>query len=245
MKKLYLILFIIVGICAVIQAQEKNLLIALSGDFYSFNSSAYQAKNCLDKKNNLNTAGEVCGYGTSTGINIDAYYYFYKGIGVTAGITFMESKNNHKFQIPEPSSTAANYNYKNTLPMNMIKLGIAGKINIPETNVELFTSVGANILLARFYKQGDIDYIDDAVPDSSFQWESENYTFAGPYFRVGATYNIISWLSIYAAYEYTIVNAEYKLELKNVVDGNQTKHIYHSDLGGSTIRMGLAVRFDL
>lgn len=115
--------------------------------------------------------------------------------------------------------------------MNSLKLGIAGKIAIDESNIELFSSFGANIVFAKFFQHSEIANVHSNL-------ESDDDTFGGPYIRFGATYKILSWLSIYSDFEYSIISADYTMYLLNT---SYKKFVHNTDLGGSVLRFGLAL----
>lgn len=43
------------------------------------------------------------------GFNLNVYYYFYKGLGVTAGLGFKYLKNERAFDVDSPPPTVKHY----------------------------------------------------------------------------------------------------------------------------------------
>lgn len=153
-------------------------------------------------------------------------------MGVTVGFGYRELKNELRYDVSVPSSTVSYY-YKNTLPMSILKFGIAGKIDVDASKLELFSSLWANVVFAEFFQHSEIS-------GEYSNLEGHDETFGGPYIRFGAAYKILSWLSIYSDFEYTVIPADYHMNLLNT---DYTVYVHNSDLGGSALRLGLPLNF--
>ncbi|HMA62807.1 MAG TPA: hypothetical protein VKP78_09180 [bacterium] len=230
MKKIILValvLLLFVHLNFAQNSSKKHFEIDVMAGMNHYASSFFHARNSVlwytDPAGNLT---DFSGYGRSVLPAFNLNYFFNNGIGITAGGSPITADNS----LYVDDGTASNYDY--CIDQVNINVGIAGRLDVPNSPLSLNFSSG--LIVAPF------DISKSYESNSGGSYLEGDDLGVGFYGDASFQIKIISFLRIKTMIRYSFIPAEITLYGS---DGKMEQNIHNLNIGGIAIKSGLSFQF--
>jgi len=200
----------------------KNLNIKIGYASFNFSDPSIIGDNSFFNTGGTNT-GSYNGYRGLNGISLKLSYYLNNNLGLFADVTLTNKSVEHYV---DPAV------YKTNADMNIIKLGLTGRIIGKEYPVRL--NLGTGLGLSIF----SLDY--SVTNGGTGTYLSGKNNFPGVFFNAELVIPIYKSLHFFSQFEYIYVPAS-ELTLEHDGGSDYYSRYYDANVGGIIIKLGLGI----